>query len=297
MLPYSSDFHGYLLPSTVEMMPWTSDFSVSHDDLTVTVHDPSMGKSRTAITEVFTTLVQECIDSKLFRCIGGRHSEPYPILSTPYPVSIERFASSLFGITGRGAHLTAYIRTGNKAEDYRIWVPRRSEKLYTYPGKLDTTVAGGVAAGETPFENIVREAGEEADLPEELIRDKAKAVGCLTYIGTTDDGHGFEPGLVMPDCIYLYDLELDEGIVAKPRDDEVKEFYLMTVEEVKQAMFNGEFKTNCAVVMLDFFIRHGLVTAETELDYAELTARMHRKLPFRTAPPRNKPSQHWAGTV
>jgi len=38
----------------------------------------------------------------------------------------------------------------------------------------------------------------------------------------------------------------------------------MGVQEVKDALRRGEFKTNSACVMIDFFIRHGVLTAEEE---------------------------------
>ena len=72
-------------------------------------------------------------------------------------------------------------------------------------------------------------------------------------------------------------------MVPRPRDGEVKEFYLWDVETVRGAMLRGEFKTNCALVLIDFFIRHGIVTDENEGDYLELMTRMHRILPVPTS--------------
>ena len=57
----------------------------------------------------------------------------------------------------------------------------------------------------------------------------------------------------------------------------------MTVDETKVAVLNEEFKDNSAVVMIDFFIRHGLIT-EDEKDYIELGTRSHRRLPIPTRP-------------
>ena len=58
----------------------------------------------------------------------------------------------------------------------------------------------------------------------------------------------------------------------------------MDVDEIQEALSRGEFKTNSAVVMLDFFIRHGIITSDNEKDYVEIMQRMHRRLPFPTAP-------------
>ncbi len=45
----------------------------------------------------------------------------------------------------------------------------------------------------------------------------------------------------------------------------------------------GEFKPNCALVLLDFFVRHGIVTAENEPDYIDIVSRLHRRVEFPTA--------------
>lgn len=91
-------------------------------------------------------------------------------------------------------------------------------------------------------------------------------------------------GLVKPEMVHVYDMEVAEDVVPKPHDDEVKEFYLMTPDETKKALFRQEFKTNSAAVMIDFFIRHGIITADNERDYPEMNMRLHRTLPFATAP-------------
>ena len=45
-------------------------------------------------------------------------------------------------------------------------------------------------------------------------------------------------------------------------------------------MCRGEFKPNCALLMLDFFIRHGILTPENEADFDEIKSRLHRPLNF-----------------
>jgi len=273
--------HGFILKPVADKMPWTKDFKVDHQAKTVILSpadtDSSPSKS---YTTALTRLVQAAIDQDTFSVIHGAHSEPYPIVGANFPVSVERFASNLLGIIGRGAHLTIYTQS---PDGMKIWVPRRSPKLFTYPNCLDTTVAGGVAAGEGPFDCIVREAEEEASMSEELVRKDTVACGCLTYIGQHGAGDGGEADLLAANVIYVYDLEVGADVVCRQNDEEVKEFYLMTVEEVKEAMFRGEFKTNSAVIMMDFFLRHGIITEENEKHYVEIMARMHRKLPFPTA--------------
>jgi 8-oxo-dGTP pyrophosphatase MutT (NUDIX family) len=236
-----------MLASTVKKMPWTSDFSINHDARTVQIC-PSQDETKfsTSCTTALSKLIQRFIDEDTFRVIHGMHSEPYPIVGANFPVSLERYASTLFGIISRGAHLTAYTKN---TSGMKIWVPRRAPNLFTYPNCLDTTVAGGVAAGEGPVECIVREAEEEASLSEDIVRKEAVHCGCISYVGLNDPKDGGETGLIAPDIVYIYDLELPEDAVCRQNDDEVKEFYLMTIDEVKKGLARAEFKTNSAIVM------------------------------------------------
>ena len=281
-LPHDDRPHGYLFPQNVERMPWTDDFEVDHKLRTVKLRNSSNGAdASSACNAAFEKLVNEAIEKDLFATLHFQHSEAFPILGAKYPVRMERFAGDLFGITARGAHLTVYTRT---PDGMRIWVPRRSSNMFTYPNKLDTTVAGGVSADETPFQNIVREAEEEASLPADLINKNVHAAGVLTYFSYAIGVPGGKESHAVPDIVYVYDLEVGKDVVPSPKDEEVKEFYLMSVDEVKQALGKEDFKTNSAVVMLDFFIRHGIITADNEKDYVEIVTKMHRRLPFPTSP-------------
>lgn len=61
----------------------------------------------------------------------------------------------------------------------------------------------------------------------------------------------------------------------KPFDGEAESFDLLPMDVVREKMLAGEFKPNCALVMLDFMVRHGFVTAENEPNLLEILSRMH----------------------
>ncbi|CAJ2512918.1 Uu.00g010370.m01.CDS01 [Anthostomella pinea] len=291
LLPDDPRPHGYILPSTVERMPWTTSFEVSAPasrPRTIKVKaDTSKGVNSTgaAINAAFAELIQAATETQAFASLSRPREEAFRIMGAKFPsppVQLRRQAAGLFGITCRGAHMTVYTRSKETSE-LKIWVPRRSAHLKTYPGKLDTSVAGGVRAEESPFECIVHEADEEASLPASLVRGHAKACGAVTYVSSSGAGSGGEMGLVVPDVLYVYDLEVGEDVVLKPQDDEVEEFYLLDVRQVKEALLREEFKTNCAPVMIDFFVRHGIITDDNEADYLEIVTRLHRPLPVPTS--------------
>ncbi|ETS82565.1 hypothetical protein PFICI_04441 [Pestalotiopsis fici W106-1] len=287
-LPNDPRPHGFILPSVVDRMPWTSDFSISHSiPRTVQLRDASDGAdTAAACNAAFKKVIDAAGEAQVFANLQRVWPEDYKVLgarcSGGSRVQLLRAAAGLFGISCRGAHMTVYTYTA--AGELKIWVPRRSREMMTWPGKLDTTVAGGVRAEESPFECIVHEADEEASLPGALVRKHTKPVGVITYVAESAAGSGGELGLCVPDVLYCYDLEVGQDVIPKPQDNEVEGFYLMSVDQVKESLLREEFKTNCASVMIDFFIRHGVITDDNEPDYLDIVTRLHRPLPVPTTP-------------
>ncbi|WVQ80451.1 hypothetical protein IAT38_002556 [Cryptococcus sp. DSM 104549] len=190
---------------------------------------------------------------------------------------LERAACAIFGLTTFGVHLTAYEGEG---KDMKIWVPRRSKTKPTWPGRLDNykqSVAGGIPAGMTPLDSVIKECDEEASLPEDLVRRYIKLCSVGTYFYITEDG------FLQPEVEYLYDLPLPpqdsaEYVKPAPHDDEVESFSLLTIPEVIEALYSNDMKPNCGLVYVDFLMRHGLVTPENEPNFLELSWRMRRRL-------------------
>ncbi|KAK6087435.1 NUDIX domain-containing protein [Seiridium cupressi] len=285
LLPNDPRPHGFMLPSVVTRMSWTSDFTISHEiPRTVQLLGSSDGSNTAEVCNAaFKKVIDAAREAQVFEGLKRVFHEDYRILGASYEgrVQLLRAAAGLFGIACRGAHMTMYTRT--ESGELKIWVPKRSSHMMTWPGKLDTTVAGGVRAEESPFECIIHEADEEASLPEDLVRKYVRPVGVITYVAESAAGSGGEFGLCVPDVLYCYDLDVGEHVVPKPQDNEVEGFYLMSVDEVKRALLREEFKTNCASVMIDFFIRHGIITEDNEPDYLEIVTRLHRPLPVPTS--------------
>ncbi|KAK8867758.1 NUDIX domain-containing protein [Apiospora arundinis] len=244
-------------------------------------------------------VMQRWREQKTFALLSGWRDELWPVYATSDPkapevlYSVERAAAGLLGVMRYGVHMTGYVRSSpttnnddnnnnndNDNENLKIWVPRRAVDKSTYPSMLDNTVAGGLMTGEDPFDCMVREADEEASLPEALMREKCKPTGMVTYIYITDERAGGEKGLIYPETQWVYDLELPADVVPTPQDGEVAEFYLWTVPEVQEALARGEFKPNCALILLDFFVRKGILTKENETHYDEIVRRLHREVPF-----------------
>lgn len=286
---------GLVLPSVAEIFRNLPAWSVDEEARTLTLTEGATAADRSAAVARTTAAMRA---TGHFRVLERWRGELYPVYARGGELlfDVERAASPLFGVVTYGVHLTAYVRVKKTAvsadgekevqvdgeEELKIWIPRRARSKQTYAGMLDQAVAGGIASGEAPFESLVRECAEEASLGEKLVRAQAKACGTVTYFYVRDERAGGETNLMQPECQYVYDLELPEDVVPKPGDDEVEEFYLWSVEEVQAALAGGEFKPNCALVMLDFFVRHGIINCENEKNYIELVSRLHRHLEFPT---------------
>ncbi len=167
-----------------------------------------------------------------------------PVLATA-----DRGALPSLGIVAQGAHLNGIVR---RADGPHLWVGRRSADKRLDPGKLDHLAAGGVPAGLSPWETMVKEAAEECGLPEALAR-QARAVAVLAYAAERPEG-------LRRDRLHCFDLDLPEGFVPEAVDGEVAGFELWPFARVLAALREGEdFKFNVALVLIDLFLREGVL--------------------------------------
>ncbi len=201
-----------------------------------------------------------------------RQGEDYPVATAwgqPPLLLIDRAVVAWFGVRAYGVHLNGYMRT---ADGLKLWIGKRAKDKAVAPGKLDNIVAGGQPAGFGLFENLRKEAREEADLPG-WVTDRARPVGALSYCLATEAG-------LKPDTMFLYDLEIPAGVVPRNTDGEIESFQLMPVEEVvERVRTTDDFKFNVNLVLIDFCIRHGVLSPESEPDYLDLVRRLRSPLP------------------
>ncbi len=198
----------------------------------------------------------------------GWRDEPYPVgtgFHRPALFEMERAAVPRFGVPAYGVHINGFVRDG---DEIHMWVGRRADDKPTYPGMLDNMIAGGQPVGLGLMENVIKEAGEEAGVPEGIAAT-ARPVGALSY-------RHEENGTLKPDVMFVYDLELSLDFAPRNTDGEIAEFMLLPAREVMEITADtADFKFNCSVVNIDFFIRHGLLTPD-DPDYVDILRGMHR---------------------
>ncbi|CAJ1055235.1 nudix hydrolase 20%2C chloroplastic-like [Xyrichtys novacula] len=227
----------------------------------------SYEKRSEAVDEVLQSLRKE--ESLTF--LKGWRNERYSVMPRycdPPLMWMERAATSLFGVRRYGVHLNGY--TVSNSGEISMWLARRSATKQTYPGMLDHVAAGGLAADAGIKHTMIKECEEEACIPA-AIAEKAKPVSTVSYTYV-------EEGEVFPESQFVFDLELPKEFKPKIGDGEVQEFYLLPMDKVKELLVAGDFKPNCAMVVLDFLIRHSYIEPDSEPYYQEFVAGLHQTL-------------------
>lgn len=268
---------GLVLPEVLNKLEFHNDiFFVVRDLLTNRVRYVTMAtdledKKKRSIQ--FNNVMRDWKDRDLFSALRGWQNETLPVkvsFASDTLLEVERSACCLFGFRTYGVHVNGYVR--NDSGDVYMWIARRSKTKPTYPGKLDNTVAGGISAEEGVLKTVIRQCKDEAGIPEKLA-SAARPAGTISYF------HENELGL-HPETQFVFDLELPRSFEPTNTDDEVSDYYLLPIKEVKELIATNEFKPNSALVLLDFFIRHGAIDPDTEPNYINFTQGCRRKLPY-----------------
>lgn len=252
---------GYVKPSlAVKLNNFQDTFKVTRNALGLN-HNLQGVEDRThGVGEVMEVLKQSGI-------VTGWRDEKYKVArtySSPTVFEIERAAVPLFGTIGCSVHMNGVTwRNGELC----MWVGRRSLSKPTEPGKLDQMVAGGQPIGISVQDNLIKECAEEANIPAKIAA-LSKPAGAITYCVEQAEG-------LRRDVLFIYDLVLPEDFEPENTDGEMEDFRLMTMDELSSCVQDTcDFKYNCSIVVIDFFIRHGYIKPNHK-DYLKLINSLH----------------------
>jgi 8-oxo-dGTP pyrophosphatase MutT (NUDIX family) len=208
------------------------------DDAGVTLADPA----------ALPALARALADRGLFRHRG----EAFDVRAVPggqVLSTIDRGALPAFGVMAEGIHGNGLVR---RADGLQVWIARRAADKALDPGKLDHIVAGGMPAGLTPGQTLVKEAAEEAAIPAALAQS-ARPVATITYAMDRPEG-------LRRDILHCYDIDLPESFLPHAADGEVESFALWPIARVLEAVRDtDDFKFNVNLVLIDLFLRQGLL--------------------------------------
>ncbi len=195
-------------------------------------------------------IAESCDQLATQQLIVGWRNERYAIYRhihqfDSHLFSIERAAAPLFGFTAYGIHLNGYIESNHQI---KLWLARRSIHKSIYPHKLDQMVAGGLNEQYSVFENLCKEAYEEAGIDYHIAKN-ALFVSTLSYCYSDQRG-------LHPNILYCFDLNLPLSIIPHPNDGEVESFTCVSLENVAEYIKSNAFKPNCALVANHFLKRY-----------------------------------------
>ncbi|KAF9767735.1 hypothetical protein IL306_015064 [Fusarium sp. DS 682] len=244
------------------------------------------------------------------------------------PLRIPLPLRGVLGVLTVGVHLNVYRAKEENGKEIidQIWVSFRSkDPNYSYPGMLDQIVAGGSDPSDTidgylaPCKTLAREAKEEAGLTVDLFTrqvffeeeiggeerdDKKKKyilvgtverASSISFFDLKDKSAGdpyinhLEPGLR-----FVYDLKItDPNFQPKKMESGIERFEALEVQQVMESLSTDQWKPNCGLVMLDFMVRHELVTKENETRFERIKHDLHRPLGFQFTTELHKMTKGW----
>lgn len=177
---------------------------------------------------------------------------------------LDRGLVPAFGTRAFGVHVNGYVK---KRDGLHLWIGTRATDRMIEPGKLDNMVAGGQPAGLSLTKNVIKECEEEARIGARRART-AVPVSVITYACEREDGF-------RADTLFCFDLEMPASEKPKP-SEEITAYELMPIAEaLRLVRSTHRFKFNVSLVIIDFAIRHGLITPENEKDFEAIVTGLH----------------------
>jgi 8-oxo-dGTP pyrophosphatase MutT (NUDIX family) len=240
-LPFriSGKIVGWVLPDFRDALARFPEITAADDGVTLT--------APAALQAIARSLSEEGLHRWRGEAFDVRAEPGGPVLAV-----LDRGSLPAFGVRSVGVHVNGLVR---RPEGLHVWVGRRAAHKQLDPNKLDHVVAGGVPAGMTEQETLVKEAGEEASILPSLAC-RAVPVGWVGYAMERREG-------LRRDLLHCYDLDLPEDFRPVPQDDEVAEFELWPIDKVFEAVRDTDaFKFNVNLVLIDLFLRLRLIAAE-----------------------------------
>jgi len=269
----------------------------------------TIGYLHNDLTHYATTILQTPLQpqlEKLRKSLPQLHKvwrgEQYPLFAPSGKLfdQYERGAHGLLGTRCYGIHINGIVlhpeqvpnpdnsndsinpQNPRKPKIKALWLQRRSATKKTNPLKLDTIVGGGISYDSDPVITMIKEAAEEASIPNHMIcADTATAVG-VVHLNNQDT-----TGNVNISTEYIWDMLLPESFCPKPGDGEVEEFMLVSIEDVSlilnmqvlatdkylqtiKYLLNDAFAPQPTLVIIDLLVRHGIIDASNCSDYSAI---------------------------
>ena len=173
--------------------------------------------------------------NETFNCFAA--DSDHPLLQA------ERAGFYFLGLRSDAVHVNGVTADG------RMWIARRSASKAVDPGLLDNLCAGGLGAGETQMQAVVRELYEEAGIHLQSVHE-------LRYAGNVNVGRVREGGW-HEERLQVYNLLMAAGEQPANQDGEVQDFQLLEAPEIAHLIEDGQFTPDAAAAISQGLLARG----------------------------------------
>ncbi|MDF0604127.1 DUF4743 domain-containing protein [Neisseriaceae bacterium TC5R-5] len=191
--------------------------------------------------------------------IFGMNGRPY--------FELERAAFRPLGLTSCAVHINGLSRLASG--EVKMWVGRRSPFKEIDASRVDNMVGGGVAAGESLLQALVRESWEEAGIPHELLQHLSPQSLLLA--------ERLVPRGLHREWLYAFDLWLPLGVVPCNQDGEMSGHSLFSLAEVEQLLIGERFMIDAALACIDCLERLAYWQGDNHIITNALTKIRHKE--------------------
>lgn len=214
-------------------------------------------KDEAPLTEIANGLQNVAMDWYFTGLLSGWRNEFFLVKDPETQEDLfplERAAFRPLGLLSQAVHINGLTLIDDIPH---FWIGTRSPFKAVDPNKLDNLVGGGISAGESIQEAMMREGWEEAGLRSEDIQHLAQQSRCLSLRPVSRGLHR--------EYLHIFDCWLPENTLPKNQDGEVAEFNLMSPDEVALAIINKRFMNDATLATLDCLKRLGYLSPEHPL--------------------------------
>jgi 8-oxo-dGTP pyrophosphatase MutT (NUDIX family) len=260
--PFVVDGHvvGRITSERVQrLVRWRDVFRRSARGIELMPKLDSLGARTAALAEVAQTLAAE-------GALTAWRDERYAVSAGPGEApwfELERAAARYFGVHTFAAHANGLVGGRDR---WQMWLARRSATKAIDPGLLDNLVGGGIAVGFDAATTLVKEAWEEAGIPEALAR-RAQRAGWVDVCRDQPDG-------LQRETIHVYDLWLPADFEPVNQDGEAVEHRLCPPGAVLSILESDDITADASLVIADFLLRSSQIAPGAPA-YAALDALRH----------------------
>ena len=205
---------GFITPDRAQRLAGFTALRVGDSEISLAC---ASSERTAAMAEIATELAREGV-------LTAWRDERYAVrtaFDAPALFELERAAARYFGIHTYAAHVNGLVRA---AGGVRMWLARRSATKSIDPGMLDNLVGGGIAAGATIEDTIVKESWEEAGIARHVAAQAVNSAE-LTLFRQQPDG-------IQHETIFAHDVWLPPDWHPANQDGEAVDHRLATLADV-----------------------------------------------------------------